>query len=158
MTPQIDMILSQRKRDIIAEIKSLVRPDGKSKTAALLSEYEQVTHLEKASQASPDATRYVAVGKPIAAIIRFLEDEGEPRTREQIITGVLAGGWRGGKRENMQSLYVSIGVFTAPHGRGTNARNAPLRMIGDRIGLKVWELERWAVEEADPAPKLASNG
>jgi hypothetical protein len=45
MTPQIDMILSQRKRDIIAEIKSLVRPDGKSKTAALLSEYEQVTHL-----------------------------------------------------------------------------------------------------------------
>ncbi len=138
MTPHIETMVSQRKQEILRKMKGLFREDAKREANELLQEWAQLYQVEKAIAESAGASRYSDIGPAIKAIVRYLEDVGEPKHKDEIAQGVHDGGWRGGSKSSLHAIYASLGVFTHPNGKGTNSANAPLKMKGDLIGLKGW--------------------
>lgn len=143
MSPDLEELLALRKREIVNEINDLSKPEGRSRMRELLAELDRLALMARVAANTPDARRYVDIPSPIAAVVKFLEDQDIPQTEDEVINGVLAGGWRGGKRQYMGALHKSISVFTSPVGKGTLSKNPLLRVIGNRIGLKSWGEERW---------------
>jgi hypothetical protein len=143
MSPDLEEMVALRKREIATEMLDLCRPEGRTRMKELLAEQDRLQLVSRVVSGTPDPRRYVDIAAPKDAIVAYLEDAGEPRTEGEIIQGVLAGGWRGGKRQYDGTLHKSISVFTSPIGKGTLSKNPLLKMIGDRIGLKAWGDARW---------------
>jgi len=141
MTPHIDTTLSRRKD----EIRNLLIAGAVDKKATrdLLDELNEIYAYDAASAKATTAKsmRYAGYGQQIEAIVAYLEDEQEPRTLREIIDGVLAGGYRGGGKEQAAGLNFSLKIFLT--GAGSKGKRAPLKIKGDRVGLKGWEDERW---------------
>lgn len=112
---------------------------------------EQLDGARAALEAcKPDSTRFK--GKKfrhaIDAIVAYLKEQGEPLTEDDIIQGVIAGGWGTGTEAEKNPIFSSIRV----HVKGTGLKANAIRKIGDLVGLYEWVktdengIESWDVD------------
>jgi hypothetical protein len=52
---------------------------------SLLEELDSLQRAQAAAKENPLSTQYIALGRPIDAIVRYLEDEGQPKTEDEIV-------------------------------------------------------------------------
>jgi hypothetical protein len=77
--------------------------------------------------------------RPIDAILAYLDEVGSPASEEEIIDGLVSGGFRLGDPKARLIVLKSIGN----HLHGTGARNQLIKSINGLIGKWEWEDARY---------------
>jgi hypothetical protein len=126
-----DTVLRKRSEILSQIVAGAIDP---RRTQRLLDELATADQMLQAEKGSSRDTRYATCPRAIDAITIYLEERGVPATEDEIIAAVLAGGWRGGGRENILNLHKGIGIFL----NGTGKRIKLLKKIEGLIGLYKW--------------------
>jgi hypothetical protein len=126
--------------DVRAGLEKM-RDDQLRKLAALASNKKEAERLLReiqvldralASYVTPDgAMKYGRFKSAIAAILAYLDDVGHPISQDELIAGLIDGGWQRGETD----LKRSIASFITGLGRKTKQ----IKQMNGLIGRGDWE-------------------
>ena len=132
MTLSFTSIISERR---VATLNRLVAlASDKAEAEKLVSELEQMDKLLQQSRPQGDVLRFARYMRPIEAVVAYLEERKRPADENAIIEAVLAGGFRGGGREQALNVHKGIFIFLT----GTGKKLNKIKEVNGLIGLYDW--------------------
>jgi hypothetical protein len=146
MTMDTKLLLSKQKSKLLEQLAALAcaeRADEKlayyrDQANAILREFMFADHA-LASIVILGANEFADIERPIDAILSYFDKSCAPAIEEDLIEGVLNGGFRSNDPKARLILVKSIGN----HLSGTGAKSQLIKTVNGRIGKYNWEDTRF---------------
>lgn len=136
MSGPVREMLQKRKAELLeAIVANALDPK------AMQSIVDELEDVQRHLALEPDAVkgRFSSCRRPIQAVVQYLKEEKQARSRREIIRAVVDGGFGGGGKEQETAVSRAIGVFL----NGTGARTNVIREDNGLIGLGEWGKSRF---------------
>jgi hypothetical protein len=149
MTMDTKILLAKQKSMLLEQLAALAcaeRPDDKlasyrDQANAILREF-MLADRALATIVIMGANEFADIERPIDAIISYFDKSCAPAIEEDLIQGVLNGGFRSSDPKARLILVKSIGN----HLSGTGAKSQLIKTVNGRIGKYNWPDSRFYLQ------------